>query len=199
MAKPRKRKKSPKLDMNPMVDLAFLLVTFFMLATTFKTEEPILLNLPAATTEVKMPETGIMTLSVSQDGRVFFNVDGKFSRASLLRYLGEKYQIEFSQEESRNFALMSGFGMPMSQMKSFLQLTPEQRRKVQQPGIPCDEPVNELADWIVYARVVNPRLRIAIKSDQETYYPHIEKVIQTLTEQNVLRFNLITEMKTEIK
>ena len=199
MAAPRKRKKSPKLDMNPMVDLAFLLVTFFMLATTFKTEEPIVMQLPKASTETKMPESGIMTLSISKDGRVFFDVDGKFSRTSLLRYLGEKYQVEFNEEESKAFSILSGFGMPIHQLGGYLQLSPKERKAVEQSGIPCNDLQNELADWIVYARVVNPRLRVAIKSDENTPYPEVERVINTLRENNVLRFNLITDRKTELQ
>jgi len=193
----RKRKKSPKLDMNPMVDLAFLLVTFFMLATTFKTEEPILMQLPKATTDVKMPESGIMTLSIAPDGRVFFDVDGKFSRASLLKYLGDKHGVSFTEKQSKTFSILSSFGLPIHQLSSYLQLSPSERKEIAQPGIPCTDEHNELADWIVYARVVNPRLRVAIKSDQNTPYLYVDRVIQTLKDNQVLRFNLITDRKIE--
>ena len=54
----RPRRPSPKLDMNPMVDLAFLLVTFFMLTTTFRTEEPVLVDVPASHSEIETARCG---------------------------------------------------------------------------------------------------------------------------------------------
>ena len=75
---------TPVLDMNPMVDLAFLLVTFFMLTTTFRMPEPVAVALPASTAETKLPERDVIQVTVAADGRVFLDLDGKHVRERLL-------------------------------------------------------------------------------------------------------------------
>lgn len=90
----QKDKKQPKLDMNPMTDLAFLLVTFFMLTTTFKAEEPVTINNPAATSEIKLPEQNIMTITIAQDGRVFFGLDGRYSKERLIDFMDQRYDLK---------------------------------------------------------------------------------------------------------
>lgn len=195
MPKIRPKRKSPKLDMNPMVDLAFLLVTFFMLTTTFKTEEPITVLPPNSTADTKLPSKDVLTITVGEKGRVFFSIDGQFSRSKLLEHIGRRHDINFSEEEKRQFALTSSFGMPVERLKPFLNLPPSKRKEVEQNGIPADSARNELADWLIFARVTNPRLRVAVKGDAEAKYPEIQNVINTLLENNINRFNLITELE----
>lgn len=184
--------------MTPMVDLAFLLVTFFMLTTKFAPEEPMVVDMPSSVSEIKLPETDILTISISKEGTVFFNMDGKYTRQQLLGKMGEKYNVQFTKEEVNRFALMSSFGVPVGNLREFLDMDPETRKTVNQPGIPCDSINNELADWIVMSRMTNPKLRIAIKGDQDAYYPVVKQVINTLVDRKVNRFNLITNMEKEL-
>lgn len=188
-------KKTPKLDMNPMVDMAFLLVSFFMLTTTFKTEEPILIQKPTSQTEVKLPESNVVTLTVSEAGTLFFSMDGKFSRRRVLELMGERYEIPFSESELNTFSLISSVGLPMAEMQAYLQQNTAGREAFPQTGIPFDSLRNELNDWIVFARISNPRVRFAINGDQEARYPVVKKVIQTLIDNNIHRFNLLTDLE----
>jgi len=190
------KKQSPKLDMNPMVDMAFLLVTFFMLTTTFKTEEPVEVISPSSISEVKLPEQDLMTITVSKEGAIFFTIDGQFSRGRLLDMVGTRYEMVFTKDERRNFALMSSFGIPISELKTFLNQEVKTRKSYVQKGIPCDSANNELADWIILSRVTNPRLRVALKGDQDTPYPIIKQVMNTLVDNKVNRFNLVTTLET---
>lgn len=198
MGKVKVQRSSPTLDMTPMVDLAFLLVTFFMLTTKFAPEEPMVVDMPSSVSEIKLPETDILTISISKEGTVFFNMDGKYTRQQLLGRMGEKYNVQFTKEEVNRFALMSSFGVPVGNLREFLDMDPETRKTVNQPGIPCDSINNELADWIVMSRMTNPKLRIAIKGDQDAYYPVVKQVINTLVDRKVNRFNLITNMEKEL-
>ncbi len=86
-------------------------------------------------------------------------------------------------------------GIPMGSLKQYLDMDMEQRKLVPQPGIPIDSLHNELADWILQARLTNRRLRIAIKGDRDSNFPVIKQVIKTLIEKKVNRFNLITNME----
>lgn len=195
MGKVKINRSSTSIDMTPMVDLAFLLVTFFMLTTKFAPEEPLAVDMPTSVSEIKLPDTDILTISVSKDGVVFFNMDGQYNREKLLVKIGEKYGMEFTPEEKRSFTLMSSIGLPVGNLKQFLSLDSEARKLVKQPGIPCDSLNNELADWIVLSRITNPKLRIAIKGDRDAHYPAIKNVLGTLIDKKVNRFNLITNLE----
>ena len=196
MGKVKVQRSSTSIDMTPMVDLAFLLVTFFMLTTKFAPEEPLAVDMPTSVSEIKLPDTDILTISISKDGVVFFNMDGKYNREKLLVKMGEKYGVQFSDQEVRSFSLLSSMGVPFGNLKQFLSMAPEERKLVKQPGIPCDSLNNELADWVIFSRTTNPKLRIAIKGDRDAEYPVVKNVITTLIDKKVNRFNLITNMES---
>ena len=195
MGKVKVHRSSTSIDMTPMVDLAFLLVTFFMLTTKFAPEEPMAVDMPTSVSEIKLPDTDILTISISKEGIVFFNMDGKYNRQELLSKMGEKYGIQFTPQETNSFAVLSSLGVPIGSLKQFLSMAPEERKLVRQPGIPSDSLNNELADWIMLSRTTNPKLRIAIKGDRDADYPVVKNVITTLIEKKVSRFNLITNME----
>lgn len=195
MGKAKVHRTSPSLDMTPMVDLGFLLVTFFMLTATAAPDEPVAVDMPSSVSEIKMPETDILLITVGDDGRVFFNMDGKYNRQELLRNMGERYGLQFSDQEVGRFAVMSTFGMPVGNLKEYINMNPDERKAVNQPGIPVDSLNNQLKDWVIFSRMANPKLRIAIKGDSNSNYPVIEKVVNTLIDNKVNRFNLITNME----
>ena len=178
-----------------MVDLAFLLVTFFMLTTKFTPEDPVLVDMPSSVAEIKLPETDIMMITISKEGEIFFNLEGKYHRMALLEKVGEKYGIEFNDTEKEEFSKLSGFGLPISYLKEYLAMEHTSQKLVVQPGIPCSSSQNELADWVMYSRIANPKVRIAIKGDRQTGYPVIRQIINTLQEQKISRFNLITDLE----
>ena len=187
------------MDMTPMVDLAFLLVTFFMLTTTFAPEEPVVVDIPKSVSEIILPDNDRIIITVADDGRVFFDMDNQGARKQMLRTMGEKYGISFTPQEEQAFAILQGFGLPINTLPSFLDMEPDQRKTVTQPGIPADSVNNQLADWIVFGRISNPKVRIAVKGDRDTNYKVVEKVINTLIDRKVLRFNLITGLEQDEK
>ncbi len=195
MSKVKMHRASPSLDMTPMVDLAFLLVTFFMLTTKFAPDEPIAVDTPSSVSVIKIPDTDVLTISIAKDGRIFFNMDGQYNRADLLEKMGEKYGVQFDKTEAHAFAVMSSVGVPVGSLKQFLDMPMEERKLITQPGIPCDSVHNELADWILQARLTNRKLRIAIKGDRDSNFPVVKQVIKTLIDRKVNRFNLITNME----
>lgn len=188
-------RKSTSLDMTAMVDVAFLLLTFFMLASQFKPKEVVSVLIPASVSEFTIPEKNIMIISLRNDGAVFFGIDGRPSRQKMLENIAKKYNITFTPTEISEFIKMENFGVPMAQLKPLLNMLAAKKSPVQN-GIPTDSTNNQLGDWIYAARLANPKIRIAIKGDKEANYPSAKAVIGTLQKANINRFNMITSLKS---
>lgn len=197
MPKVKPHRANPSLDMTPMVDLAFLLVTFFMLISKFAPEEVVVVDTPSSTSDIKMPESDILTISIDKTGKVFYGVEGQNTKLELIDKIGKKYNIAFTEQEKTKFALMPSFGVPVSRLKSLLNMSTEQVKKASQPGIPVDSLNNELGDWVMQTRYSNPKVKIAIKGDIDADIPAVKQVIKTLQDNNVNRFNLITDMEAK--
>lgn len=195
MPKVKVKRTNPSLDMTPMVDLFFLLVTFFMLTATARQEEAIIVDTPSSVSEIKLPDTNVITITVGNDNRVFFGVDGQHTKEALLEKIAGKYGVGFTEEEKRTFSLLNNFGVPVSQLKSFLAMPSRERDEVQQPGIPIDSTNNELGDWVLQTRLTNPKVVIAIKGDNDAEYTTVQRVIDILQDRKVNRFNLVTDME----
>ena len=202
MAKIKMSKKAASIDMTAMCDVAFLLLTFFILTATAKTPEPLPVETPASTVEVKLPETGLVTLTVGKsDGKdkVFFCLKDRDVRAKTLELMGAKYGVTFTPAETAQFELIDEFGVPIQALKQIIAMKGAERNKAGlQPGIPMDSLDNQLKDWIYTARQANIELGkekdldFAIRGDAKQEYPNIKKIMDILQDQKINSFNLVT-------
>lgn len=182
--------------MTAMSDVTVLLLTFFMLTSTFIQKEPIQVSTPASVMEIKIPETDILQILVDNDGKVFMSMDKQEDRVAVLEKMGEEYGITFTPEEVNKFRLAPSFGVPIGQMRSFLALPEDEQDKILKDyGIPTDSTDNQLKSWVKNARLQNRDLRIAIKADQATPYPIINTIMTSLQDIRENRYNLITTLK----
>lgn len=205
MPKVKMPRKSTFVDMTAMCDVAFLLLTFFILATKIKPNEPVVVRTPSSTSTTQIP-SDYMLLTLSQDGRVFYSLDNLILREQLIKYINENKGLNLTAAEMQSFKEAGSIGIPFNKLKSYLDLHPSDRAKYdkQAPGIPVDTTANfetnELAYWVRSSRIVGQQndfdLRIAIKADGESAYPYMQKIIGTLGKLKIFRFNFITETKS---
>ncbi|MBP8066626.1 MAG: biopolymer transporter ExbD [Flavobacterium sp.] len=202
MAKVKMSKKSTKIDMTAMCDVAFLLLSFFVMTSTAKVPEPLPVDMPASTRETKLPDTDLATITIG-DKKVFFGMTGQDLRRDAIGKIAEKYSIQFTEEEVQRFSLIDGFGVPVGNLKQLIALKGDERNKPGlQPGIPYDSLDNQLAEWVLAARyaardVHGAELKIAIKGDAKEEYPTVKKVIDILQKQKVNKFFLVTGLRSE--
>ena len=228
MGKVKIKKKETRIDMTAMSDVTVLLLTFFMLTSTFLQKEPVTVITPPSVSEEKVPDANLLSVLVSPEGKVFLEVLGSKDstmksetvRADLLKNMVAEYKrthpsanLSFTNKEIETFSKLNAFGVPITKMKEWLNLEPDQRDKALEsgPGVPIsmnEDPnnPNEFQMWIRAAyNSVNPELQesmvkgrgIAIKADQTTPYSVVNVVMDNLQTIKMNKFTLMTALKTE--
>ena len=201
MSRAKVTRKSTAIDMTAMCDVAFLLLTFFILSAKPKVADPVKAQVPSATAELtSIPETDFAIITVGE-GKAFFSIEGDDVRRGTLEAMSTTYSVKFTPEQAKAFAHTDNFGVPLNVLPQFLDFTAAQVAAYKQPGIPFDTTENnELAKWVLQARKANAGLhnkeiQIAIKADAQTDYPVVNTIIKSLGKQKLDKFQLITSAK----
>lgn len=211
MAKIKMSKKAASIDMTAMCDVAFLLLTFFILTATAKVPEPVTVDTPSSTVKDKLPETDLVVISVSSQGNMFVDIKGRELRKKTLEIMEQKYNLPpFTQDEKDQFALMESFGVPVEGIRSIIKMKSSERNRAGvQTGVPYDtiphvegDTKNQLYEWIYAARQAyidlgntKKELNFAVKGDAKLQYPKIKNVMDILQEQKINTFDLVTGLR----
>jgi len=198
MARNKKERSDLYIDMTAMSDMAWLLLTFFVLTTQFRKPEIVPVNTPSSVAETKLQDGNIVQITVNDEGRYYFGIIDDHHKEPILEKMGKKYGIEFTDEEKRTFLGLSEVTVPIGSLKSYLGASDEQR-KATIPGIPLDSANLQLIDWVEFSYEVEPELALAIKGDVDTQYPKFRELINQLVERNFNRFQLITSSEAKPK
>ena len=211
MANIKTSKKSTRIDMTAMCDVAFLLLSFFIMTATSKVPEPKPVDTPASTIKAKLPERNLLTITVG-DSAVYLGMSDRETRIAALEAMSLKYDIAFTPQEITEFSLLDSFGVPLEQLKSLLALkNAERNRPGTQAGIPYkgDISENELSYWVYYANAAVvmeqqakglekiKEIEIAIKGGSKEKYPVVKNVFDILQKQNMNDFYLVTSLRDE--
>ncbi|MGG6545549.1 UNVERIFIED_CONTAM: biopolymer transporter ExbD [Prevotella sp. 15_C9] len=205
MGKVKIKKEDVWIDMTPMSDVMTLLLTFFMLTSTFVKNEPVKVNTPGSVSEMVVPENGVLTVLISPEkgadgkptgeGQVFMSYDNTNELSQIL----DAMSVTLTEQQKKTFLTESTFGAPLDQLAAYLS-KPVQARNEALPkmGIPLDsiqgQEMTEFQQWVNAARNVNPKVRIALKSDADTPYGTVKKVMSELQDMDESHYYMITQL-----
>jgi biopolymer transport protein ExbD len=189
------KKHVPENDMTPFVDVAFLILSFFMLATKFKPEEAVEIKTPGSVSSAAVPEKDAFTVSIDKGGRAFVAMDNPEFKQVLMENLNKTRNLGLTPAEIKAFINAPSVGVPFNQLKSFLAMDAEEMKKVNQPGIPmADSTGGELYYWVRDALVAysGRKLNLLIKADNDTKYPDFKNVLNAFKKNDQNKFLLVT-------
>ena len=194
--------KTPHIDMTPMVDLFALLLTFFMLTTSFRPQEAAIIDTPNSISEKMTPEKNVITVLIGKDNKVFLNFDNGTDtsvliRKEVLKKVAEQLGLKFSNKELKTFSTWASFGMPARNIKAWLNTADSKDRDKFQIGMPVDSTDNQLNLWIRFIRLQNQNAEVAIKGDANADFKTVKRVMDILQKNMVNRFNLTTSLQKE--
>lgn len=206
MGKVKIAKKDVWIDMTPMSDVMVLLLTFFMLTSTFVKQEPVKVNTPGSVSEIKVPEKNVLNVLVSNDGRIFMSMDKTTDVQTTLEDVAGQFGLSLSPAEEKKFLNDPMWGVPMNDLKGYLSLPKtEMPVAIKKYGIPTDSVPGKTGDaamsefqiWVKAAKNTNPDAKIAIKADEKTPYRIVKKIMSELQDMNENRYYLITQYKKQ--
>ena len=200
MGKVKIKKADIWIDMTPMSDVMVLLLTFFMMSSTFMKKEPATVTTPMSVSEIKVPETNVLNILVDSIGNIYMGMDNEnHAQAALLSMAGQ-FGVSIDPLQRTAFLEDGMWGMPMDKLEAYLKLDPDSRNVAikQQGGIPLDSidgDKSEFQMWVTEARNANEDIKVAIKADQNTPYRVIKKIMGELRDMNENRYYLSTSYK----
>jgi len=226
MGKVKVKKHSTFIDMTAMSDVTVLLLTFFMLTSTFVQKEPITVNTPASVSEIKVPEKNLLTILVDEQGKIFLSMDNPNALEETAVKVANIYNITFTPAQKNAVRKLASFGVPIRELPKYLDLTVDKqdaymKAQLKIPnnpavGIPnmandteaagettadgasTIDPRNEFKVWIDCATRGKPigSVKLAIKADKTTYYEVVKKVISDLRDLRQNEYLLVTNLRT---
>lgn len=191
-------KKSTDTDMTPFVDIAFLILSFFIMATKFKPPEPVEITTPNSVSAGELPQNDAVMVSIDAEDRVFFSVLSEKSVEKfdqIIQEINKTNNLNLSDAEMANFRKTLMVGVPLSKLQSLLRVPADQQKSVQQEGIPVlDSASNELVRWIAASKnaFAGQKLTFLIKGDSKSKYPTFEAVVSALKRNEEFKYNLVT-------
>ena len=192
MGRAKLPRKSTNIDMTAMCDVAFLLLSFFILTTKFKPAEAIAVETPSSVASKVAPSKDFVLITITKDGKVFLTLDDEQRKESIANSLNSTRNLGIDVAAFKK----AGFiGAPIASLKSFLAIPEENRKGDQLPGIPVmDSTNNELVTWLqlVNESYAGAKMDLLLKGDNVAKYPAFKNVITALKKNDILKFQMIT-------
>lgn len=192
MGRAKLPRKSTTIDMTAMCDVAFLLLSFFILTTKFKPAEAIAVTTPSSVA-AKVAETkDIVLITIDKDGKVFLSMDDESKKEVIANTLNTTKNLGLNVAA---FKKAQFYGAPFSGLSAFLAIPEEARKGNSLPGIPAkDSTNNEVGEWmrLVLIAYTGQKPNIQLKGDNAAKYPAFKTVIDAFKKNDIMKFQMIT-------
>jgi len=191
-------KKSTDTDMTPFVDIAFLILSFFIMATKFKPAEAVPIQTPNSVSSQTLPENDAVMISIDKDDKVYFSIMTKNDKQKAIDIIvaaSTARNMPVTAQEAAQYFPGDMIGVPFNKLKGYLNLPGDQKKVYVQDGIPVkDSSNNELYYWIAATRSVfaGQTLKYLIKGDNVSKFPAFKAVIDALKKNDEQKYNLVT-------
>jgi biopolymer transport protein ExbD len=199
MGRAKLPRKSTNIDMTAMCDVAFLLLSFFILATKFKPPELLSVDTPNSVSSKIAPEKNVVMITIDKEGKVYFSVSDANSpqKADIIDAVNTSKNLGLTAAEKQNFSKNSAsyIGVPFTQLKSYLGKTTEELKGIKLPGIPVrDSTNNELIEWVHAAAAAfqGSKMDLLVKGDDAAKYPSFQGVINAFKKNDQMKFQMVT-------
>jgi biopolymer transport protein ExbD len=199
MGRAKLPRKSTNIDMTAMCDVAFLLLSFFILATKFKPPEALSVVTPSSVSTKVAPEKDVVMVTIDKDGKVYLSLsdNNMAEKKDMIESINTSKNIGLSPAEKANFVNIPNayIGAPFSQLKSYLDKNPADLAHVVKPGIPAvDSTNNEMVDWFKAAvdAFQGKKMNVLVKGDDASKYPALQGVIIALKKNDLMKFQVVT-------
>jgi biopolymer transport protein ExbD len=199
MPKVKIPRKSTTVDMTAMCDVAFLLLSFFILATKQKPPEVLAVKVPnSVSTKVASDKAILITLT--KDGRTFLMLGEDAKKKEVLENINLTKSLGLSPAELAKWGKQQFIGTPLNLVKGTLALA-TQPEASKAPGIPTDSTNNEMVDWVrsianVFgaAQVDQKDLEkiLLVKGDGEALYPKFRSIKEAFKKNEIYKFQIVT-------
>lgn len=197
MARPKIPRKSTSIDMTAMCDVAFLLLSFFILTTKFKPDEAITVTTPSSVSSKFAPESDVTLITITQEGKTFLSLDNEEVKAAMAESMNSEMKLNLTPAEMQAFQTVGFFGAPITQLKSFLRVPKDQLKEGAVPGIPAiDSTNNELVTWLKHVVAAHSstgaKFNLILKGDNASKYPQFKNVIDAFKKNDQFKFQMVT-------
>lgn len=207
MGKLKIKKSDIWIDMTPMSDVMVLLLTFFMLTSTFVKNTPVKVVTPGSGSEIKVPEKDLLTITINNDGKVFMSMDNVQQIGDALSDMTGRFGVELTNAQVARFLKDPQWGISMELLPTYLNLDDNKRPeglRGENGGIPTDsieqggvKGKSEFQFWVDAVKAANEDIKIAIQADEKTPYKVVKQVMSELQDMSENRYYLITSLKKE--
>lgn len=203
MSRPKIARKSTSVDMTAMCDVAFLLLSFFILTTKPKPSEAVPISTPKSVANKFAPDKDLVMISLNKDGHVYLSVgDNKSDRdkkQAMLEDLNKTNNLGLTSGEIATLTKQPFIGTPLAQLKQQAHFQPEQITSKNLPGIPCtDTTNNQMTEWIraAVAAYQGSKMDLILKGDNVAKYPVFKNILTAFKKNEQFKFQMVTNQSS---